>query len=227
MAPPPLSPLPTPNLRQVWALLLAGIPPLFAVIYSAVRHRSIDVVGALVFFAFAVSGIVAAATDNARLLLFEKSLVTSILGVVFLISLAHGSVTWRGRRIAFVPLILIIVKEIMPIGDLVFYRQEGKMEEEVVVAKEAGEQDPACLKDEIETLKVVNSSEILESYPPFVEYPFSPTHAPHPHATDVELDVVPVLGDSAAGPGSPSPSTPSGASQLPQADTSTSSTASE
>jgi len=74
-------------IAAVWALLLAAVPALLMVVVKGIVERRLDVIGLLVFIAFGISGIVAATTGDARILVFEKSLVTSVLGVIFLLTL--------------------------------------------------------------------------------------------------------------------------------------------
>lgn len=74
-------------IRPVYALLIAGSPPLLTVIFKAVWSRIFDALGFLVFFTFTLSAIVAIITRNPIVLLLEKSLVTGILSMIFTFTL--------------------------------------------------------------------------------------------------------------------------------------------
>lgn len=68
----------------------------------------------LVFLAFLISAIVAFASGDARILTFEKSIVTLILGVVFLITTLP--IKFRGSR--FKPFMLLVIKQLLPLGNI-------------------------------------------------------------------------------------------------------------
>ncbi|CAF4978333.1 unnamed protein product, partial [Rotaria sp. Silwood1] len=74
-------------IKPVYALLAAGTPPLFMVIFKAIWFCTFDALGFIVFVTFAISGIVAIITRNPIVLLLEKSLVTFILSIIFAITL--------------------------------------------------------------------------------------------------------------------------------------------
>lgn len=74
-------------IKPVYALILAGTPPLFMVIIKAILKRTFDALGFLVAIGFIISGVVAIITRNAIVLLLEKSLVTGIVSVIFTITL--------------------------------------------------------------------------------------------------------------------------------------------
>jgi hypothetical protein len=74
-------------IKPVYALLIAGIPPFLMVIYKAIFFRRFDALGFLVFLAFLISAIFAIVTENAIILLLEKSLVTGIYSLILAITL--------------------------------------------------------------------------------------------------------------------------------------------
>jgi hypothetical protein len=71
------------RIKPVYALLVAGTPPLIMVIIKGLLSRTFDALGFLVFIAFLISAIVAVITHNPILLLLEKSVVTGILSIIF------------------------------------------------------------------------------------------------------------------------------------------------
>lgn len=75
------------HIRPVYALLVAGSPPLFMVILKALWFCTFDALGFLVFITFAISAIVAIVTHNAIILLLEKSLVTGVVSFIFAVTL--------------------------------------------------------------------------------------------------------------------------------------------
>lgn len=75
------------GLTAVTAMLLSGIFPAISVAIGALRHRRLDVVGALVLAGIVVGTVVGLLSHNARLLLAEGSVPTGIFGVACLGSL--------------------------------------------------------------------------------------------------------------------------------------------
>jgi intracellular septation protein A len=75
------------GMTAVTALLLSGVFPAVGVTVGVVRHRRLDVVGALVLAGIAVGTIVGLISHSARLLLVEGSVPTAIFGVACLGSL--------------------------------------------------------------------------------------------------------------------------------------------
>lgn len=70
------------------ALLLSGIFPALGMVVSVIRHRRLDVVGALVLAGIVVGAVLGLASHNARLQLVEGSVPTAVFGMVCLASLA-------------------------------------------------------------------------------------------------------------------------------------------
>jgi hypothetical protein len=71
------------RIKPVYALLVAGTPPLIMVIIKGILSRTFDALGFLVFIAFLISTIVAVVTHNSIVLLLEKSIITGILSIIF------------------------------------------------------------------------------------------------------------------------------------------------
>lgn len=71
------------RIKPVYALLVAGTPPLVMVIIKGILARTFDALGFLVFIAFLISAIVAVLTRNPIILLLEKSVITGILSLIF------------------------------------------------------------------------------------------------------------------------------------------------
>jgi len=69
------------GLSTVTALLLSGVFPAVAVTVGIIRHRRLDVVGALVLAGIVVGSVLGLISHNARLLLMEGSVPTAIFGL--------------------------------------------------------------------------------------------------------------------------------------------------
>ena len=83
------------GMTAVTALLLSGVFPALSVIIGAIRHRRLEVVGALVLAGIAVGAVLGLVSHSARLLLAEGSVPTVIFGVACLGSL------WAPRPLMF------------------------------------------------------------------------------------------------------------------------------
>jgi hypothetical protein len=71
------------RIKPVYALLVAGSPPLIMVIIKGILSRTFDALGFIVFIAFLLSAIVALIIHNPIVLLLEKSIITAILSLIF------------------------------------------------------------------------------------------------------------------------------------------------
>jgi hypothetical protein len=80
---------------EVSALILSGVFPAFGVVLNVVRHRRIDVIGALVLAGIAVGAVLGLVSGNARLVLLEGSVPTLIFAVACLASL------WSDRPLIY------------------------------------------------------------------------------------------------------------------------------
>lgn len=92
------------HIKPVYALLIAGAPPLVMVLCKAVLTRTFDALAFLICFGFVISGVVAIITRNPIIVLLEKSLVTGILSVVCaftLIPLQCCHHRWRLRPLGY------------------------------------------------------------------------------------------------------------------------------
>ncbi|PRP83584.1 hypothetical protein PROFUN_09133 [Planoprotostelium fungivorum] len=112
-------------LQPVWALLIAGAPALLTVILKGIIKRQVDFIGLLVFIAFGISAAIAVVTGDPRILIFEKSIVTAVMGVIFLLTLipmrirAHKrgcSICKRGFQLK--PFLFYILKQMLPLGTI-------------------------------------------------------------------------------------------------------------
>lgn len=72
---------------DVTSLVLSGVLPSVGVLLAAMRHQRLDALGALVLAGIAVGTIFGVTTDNARLVLLEGSVPTTIFGLACLGSL--------------------------------------------------------------------------------------------------------------------------------------------
>jgi hypothetical protein len=75
------------GMTAVSALLLSGVLPALGVIIAGIRHRRLDVVGALVLAGIVVGAVLGLTTHSARLILVEGSVPTGVIGIAFLGSL--------------------------------------------------------------------------------------------------------------------------------------------
>ena len=75
------------HIKPVYALVIAGTPPLLMVISKAILSRTFDALGFLIALGFIISGVVAIITRNPVIILLEKSLITGILSVIFALTL--------------------------------------------------------------------------------------------------------------------------------------------
>jgi len=105
----------------VWALLAAGGPALIAVVLKGIIKRQLDIIGILVFCAFAISAVVAIVTGDPRILVFEKSIVTAVLGVVFLVSLIPFKIKScrGGKPFVMKPFLYWVLQQVFPLGQII------------------------------------------------------------------------------------------------------------
>jgi hypothetical protein len=75
------------GMTAVTALLLSGVFPALGVTLGAIRHRRLDVVGALVLAGILVGTVLGLVSQSAKLLLVEGSVPTAVFGVACLGSL--------------------------------------------------------------------------------------------------------------------------------------------
>lgn len=78
------------GLSPVTALVLSGVFPALSVITGAIRHRRLEVVGALVLAGIVLGAVLGLAFHSARLVLVEGSVPTAVFGVACLGSLLLG-----------------------------------------------------------------------------------------------------------------------------------------
>jgi hypothetical protein len=75
------------GLGELSALLISGSAPAAHTVYSAVRHRRLDAVGAFTLTVLAVSAVGSLLADSPRLALARNGVFTGLAGVWFLITL--------------------------------------------------------------------------------------------------------------------------------------------
>lgn len=75
------------GLSTVTALILSGVFPAVGVAVNVVRHRRLEVIGALVLTGIIVGALLGLVSHNAKLVLMEGSVPTAIFGVACLASL--------------------------------------------------------------------------------------------------------------------------------------------
>jgi hypothetical protein len=78
------------DVAPVWALMFSGLPPALRVLYSAVRHRQVDGMGAFVLLVVAFGVVTSLLTGDARLQLVRGAWFSVLLGVWMLVSLRVG-----------------------------------------------------------------------------------------------------------------------------------------
>jgi hypothetical protein len=98
--------------KPVYALLIASSPPLAMVIFKALWSCTFDALGFLVFFSFAIAGVVAITTHNPIILVLEKSLVTGVLSLLFTITLIPLHCCSSSCRVR--PLAYYFYKDLVP-----------------------------------------------------------------------------------------------------------------
>ena len=98
--------------KPVYALLLASSPPLTMVIFKAIWSCTFDALGFLVFFSFAIAGVVAITTHNPIILVLEKSLATGVLSLIFAITLVPLRCCFSHCRVR--PLAYYFYKDLVP-----------------------------------------------------------------------------------------------------------------
>ncbi|KAH8551631.1 hypothetical protein BGW37DRAFT_491674 [Umbelopsis sp. PMI_123] len=116
---------PTGPLNPVWALLVAGCPPLLVVIFKLLTKFKIDGAGLLLVIGFVTAAVVAAVSQSAKVLLLEKSIVTGAIGIVFGISLVPFHFSWKGKVYHMRPLTYILCLQFLPV-DLTYELDEDQ-----------------------------------------------------------------------------------------------------
>lgn len=98
------------QIKPVYALILAGTPPLGMVLCKGILSRRFDALGFIVFVGFAISGIVAIITRSPIILLLEKSIDTGTVSIIFAITL----IPFRCRRCRLRPLAYYFYQDLVP-----------------------------------------------------------------------------------------------------------------
>ncbi|GBC10493.1 hypothetical protein RclHR1_09680003 [Rhizophagus clarus] len=74
-------------MKDIWALLISGVPPFLVVIFGIITKRRIDTLGALVIFGFIITAIISTLKNDPRIALLRESTVTGTIGLIFIITL--------------------------------------------------------------------------------------------------------------------------------------------
>ena len=90
------------GMSTVTALVLSGVFPALGVAISAIQHRHLDIVGALVLAGIVVGAVLGLVTHNARLVLLEGSVPTVIFGLGCLGSLWTSRPLMYGMSLEFI-----------------------------------------------------------------------------------------------------------------------------
>jgi len=147
------------HIKPVYALLVAGTPPLLMVIFKAILSRTFDALGFLVFISFALSAIVAIITRNPVILLLEKSLVTGIISLIFAITLIPFHCCYDRCRLR--PLAYYFYQDLVPTN-----REQVGLPE-CIFSDEQEERlsdQYAQLEEEVPLPKLSNKQEVAKVY---------------------------------------------------------------
>ncbi|CAF1280878.1 unnamed protein product [Rotaria sp. Silwood1] len=145
-------------IKPVYALLVAGTPPFFMVIFKAISSRTFDALGFLVFIGFIISGIVAIITHNPIILLLEKSLVTGIVSIIFAITLIPFHCCHENCRLR--PLGYYFYQDLIPINR----EQIGLPENLFINNQESIDEQYSENENEILIHKSSNKQEVAQVY---------------------------------------------------------------
>src|SRR4051794_529531 len=63
-------------IREIWALLISGVPPFIIAIYGLISRRRADIIGVIVVISFIISAVVSLIKDDPRIQLLRKSTIT-------------------------------------------------------------------------------------------------------------------------------------------------------
>lgn len=74
-------------IKPLYAIICAGIPPLIMIIFKAIRTRTFDALGFIVFIGFIISAIVGITTQDPIILLLGQASITGIICLIFTITL--------------------------------------------------------------------------------------------------------------------------------------------
>ena len=122
------------HIKTVYALLIAGLPPLIIILFKVLLTRTFDVLAFLVFISFLISTIVVLLTHNEIILLLEKSLVTGVISVIFAMTLIPFRCHWRPLAFYFYQNLVPITRAQIGLTDRVL-----KVENEVSIKDESTE----------------------------------------------------------------------------------------
>ena len=86
----------------VTSLVLSGVPPAMGIALGAWRHRRVDAIGVVVLIGIIVGAVVGLASGSARLVLFDGTVPTAVLGVVCFGSLLTPRPLMYGMALQFI-----------------------------------------------------------------------------------------------------------------------------
>lgn len=139
--------------KPVYALLIASSPPLAMVIFKAIWACTFDALGFLVFFSFAIAGVVAVTTRNPIILVLEKSVVTGVLSLIFTITLIPLDCCSSRCRVR--PLAYYFYKDLVPtdrsqvgLPESVFDGEEEQVDDQYTQLKDTNPSEAKPVKEE-------------------------------------------------------------------------------
>ncbi|KAF0538181.1 membrane protein [Gigaspora margarita] len=75
------------HLSTILALIISGVPPAFSVIVTFILRKQLNVIGLLVLIGFIVGIILSVVQGDPKLVLLRESVITGVIGSVFIINL--------------------------------------------------------------------------------------------------------------------------------------------
>ncbi|RIA89516.1 hypothetical protein C1645_681601, partial [Glomus cerebriforme] len=75
------------HIKELWALVISGIPPFIIAIYGLISKRRVEILGVVIIISFIVSALVTLLRNDPRIQLLRKSSITGSLGLIFIITL--------------------------------------------------------------------------------------------------------------------------------------------
>ena len=115
------------RIKSMYALLIAGLPPMIIVLIKVLLTRTFDVLAFLVFISFLISMIVVLLTHNEIILLLEKSLVTGVISLIFAMTLIPFRCHCRPLAFYFYQNLVPISRVQMGLPDRFFNAQDKRV----------------------------------------------------------------------------------------------------
>ena len=120
------------HIEPIYALIFASTPPLIKIVIFAIWKKRLEVTGILVVFGFSASVVIATLTNNPRLLMLEKSLISLTIAGFFLCTLLpiQFTIFWnsphQGEKFVLRPLIFYSTKQVFLLGSMQVIDSEGQ-----------------------------------------------------------------------------------------------------